>query len=537
MVVLIVDDQTSVVSGIITSIDWNRIGVTRVLKAFNAFEAKEIFNLNTVDVMLCDIEMPVEDGLSLFRWVKAGGYTTECIFLTAYADFMYAKEAVHLGSFDYIVQPARSEDIQNALVRALNKVKSRQEYQKYYSYGKLWSEKEDSLLDGILKDWFSGKQVDIEHLQEDFKKLQIPIGISSGFYFVIINTIRWTNVTEEWNDSLFRYALTNILSEIFSNYGQKILLARLDGRNFAFISYGGENPDIDMSAVERQLDYVIHVCDYYFHCSIACYTGEKVRMGELTERVRELVQLRENNVALISRVFLLGRGSAGKKESFYTLNMERWTDLLVDGFGQIVKEEATRYLDLQAEKGTLDAETLQRFYQEFMRMVFKTSERLDISIKDIFNDQEALKKSLSFYKSIDEMKDLIDFVINYFEKTIISHESAGNQIGKIIRYIHEHIESDIRRSHIATAVYLSPDYISRLFRQEVGTSLSEFVMTEKMKVAQRLLRTTSLPINVVAAKIGYSNFSYFSKVYKKIMGTNPITDRQKQIAASSAMSE
>jgi two-component system, response regulator YesN len=526
MVVLIVDDQTSVVSGIVTSIDWNRIGVTKVLKAYTAFEAKDIFNIHAIDVMLCDIEMPVEDGLSLLRWVKAEGYSTECIFLTAHADFMYAKEAVHLGSFDYIVQPAWSEDIQNALVRAIIRVKSKQEHQKYYSYGKLWSEKEDSLLDGILKDWFLGKQVNVNHLMDDLKKIHITIDLHTKFYFTTINVIRWGNSTENWNESLFRYALTNMVSEIFNNYGQKIILIQLDSKNFAFLIYSEENAVMDILAVERQLNYLINVCKDYFQCSIACYTGESLQINELTGRIRELVQLRENNVALISKVFLVGEESVKKRDNYHILFMERWTDLLVDGFAQIVKEEANHYLDSQAEKGMLDAEDLQRFYQAFLHVLFKTLEKLNISMKDIFNDHDTLKKSLSLYNSIDEMKELIDYVVSYFERRIISHESTDNQIRKIIQYIHDHIESDIRRTHIAQTVFLSPDYISRLFKQEVGMSLSEFVMTEKMKVAHTLLRTTSLPINMVAIKVGYSNFSYFSKIYKKIMGTNPVTSRQ-----------
>jgi two-component system, response regulator YesN len=75
--------------------------------------------------MLCDIEMPAESGLSLFRWVKKKGINVECIFLTAHADFIYAKEAIQLGGFDYILQPARYEDIEQAIVRAEEKIISK----------------------------------------------------------------------------------------------------------------------------------------------------------------------------------------------------------------------------------------------------------------------------------------------------------------------------------------------------------------------------------------------------------------------------
>ena len=60
MRVLIVDDQLHVVNGIAVGIDWDKLGVTETLCAHSAFEARQIFSEHPVDVMLCDIEMPVE---------------------------------------------------------------------------------------------------------------------------------------------------------------------------------------------------------------------------------------------------------------------------------------------------------------------------------------------------------------------------------------------------------------------------------------------------------------------------------------------
>ena len=51
----------------------------------------------------------------LLRWCRNNNYLFECIFLTSHADFFYAKEAIQLGSFDYILQPARYEDVENAI--------------------------------------------------------------------------------------------------------------------------------------------------------------------------------------------------------------------------------------------------------------------------------------------------------------------------------------------------------------------------------------------------------------------------------------
>ena len=109
MTVLIVDDQINVVSGLVLGIHWDKIGITKVLKAYNAYEAKEQLKKTEADIVLCDIEMPVENGLSLCTYCREQGYSSKFIFLTAHADFMYAKEAIQLGGFDYVLQPASYE--------------------------------------------------------------------------------------------------------------------------------------------------------------------------------------------------------------------------------------------------------------------------------------------------------------------------------------------------------------------------------------------------------------------------------------------
>ena len=103
--VLIVDDQINVVSGVMFGVHWDRLGISQIYKAYNAYEAKQVLLEKPVDIMLCDIEMPVENGLSLLAWCRKQEMDVETIFLTAHADFLYAKEAVALGSFDYILQP------------------------------------------------------------------------------------------------------------------------------------------------------------------------------------------------------------------------------------------------------------------------------------------------------------------------------------------------------------------------------------------------------------------------------------------------
>ncbi len=108
-----------------------------------------------------------------------------------------------------------------------------------------------------------------------------------------------------------------------------------------------------------------------------------------------------------------------------------------------------------------------------------------------------------------------------------SQEAVGNGdvIGQVVSYVREHISQDIKRSDLANVVHLNIDYLSRIFKREKGITLNDYIILEKLNVAENLLKTTRLPISLIATKVGYSNFSYFSKLYKKVKGKTPAEER------------
>ena len=123
MNVLIVDDQERILEAVKSLVDWKRLGVEEVYTAESASVAKKKLETKSVDIMLTDIEMPGENGLGLHKWQKEHYPEITCIFLTSHADFIYAKEAIRNGAFDYILQPAAIPEIEETLGRCIEYLK------------------------------------------------------------------------------------------------------------------------------------------------------------------------------------------------------------------------------------------------------------------------------------------------------------------------------------------------------------------------------------------------------------------------------
>lgn len=99
-------------------------------------------------------------------------------------------------------------------------------------------------------------------------------------------------------------------------------------------------------------------------------------------------------------------------------------------------------------------------------------------------------------------------------------------IQEIQGYIREHLD-EVSRSRLAQVFYLSPNYLSKLFRKETGDSLSEFIQQERMQKAKQLLRQEGMSISRIAEETGYPSFAHFSKQFKKFVGMSPNEYRRK----------
>ena len=95
------------------------------------------------------------------------------------------------------------------------------------------------------------------------------------------------------------------------------------------------------------------------------------------------------------------------------------------------------------------------------------------------------------------------------------------------KYIEEHYNEEISRNELAGIVYLNADYLARLFKKEEGISITDYVIRMRIKKASELLQYSEISINEIAMKVGYDNFSYFSRLCKKMLGCSPKDYRKK----------
>lgn len=139
----------------------------------------------------------------------------------------------------------------------------------------------------------------------------------------------------------------------------------------------------------------------------------------------------------------------------------------------------------------------------------------------------ALNSSLRF-KTADVTKQAIENVLSMINMLVMDAvESAsprhyGELTEKVLDYINRHFGEPIRLDGIARALYVSPSHLSHKFKEEVGTTVNQYLLSRRLGEAQMQLVFKDASIKEIAADCGYSNLQYFYSVFKKHVGLTPL---------------
>lgn len=94
-------------------------------------------------------------------------------------------------------------------------------------------------------------------------------------------------------------------------------------------------------------------------------------------------------------------------------------------------------------------------------------------------------------------------------------------IAKAVDYIYDHLHTRIKLDTLAAHTKLDPSYLSRLFKKEVGLSVSDYIRSQKIETAKNMLAYSEYTIAEIASVLAFPNQSYFSEVFRKATGMSP----------------
>lgn len=114
-------------------------------------------------------------------------------------------------------------------------------------------------------------------------------------------------------------------------------------------------------------------------------------------------------------------------------------------------------------------------------------------------------------------------VLDTFLDTVYESRNIKNSklLGEAVQYIREHFNENLSLDNVAQQIYISPYYLSHLFKEELEITFLEYLTRIRIEEGKKLLLDRSWTILDISSQVGYDDPGYFSKVFKKNMGVSP----------------
>lgn len=144
--------------------------------------------------------------------------------------------------------------------------------------------------------------------------------------------------------------------------------------------------------------------------------------------------------------------------------------------------------------------------------------------EDAFDMSDIVIRTVETLDTVKELKAYELDMIRIFTELV--RQSMANQypypVSDMVTYIYKNITAKITVSDLSRVTHLSADYVSRIFKKEVGCSITDYVQMKKIDASKKFLLYKDMSITDIAAIFNFCNHGYYSKVFKKYTGMTPV---------------
>ena len=151
---------------------------------------------------------------------------------------------------------------------------------------------------------------------------------------------------------------------------------------------------------------------------------------------------------------------------------------------------------------------------KFEEMGFDMTEMTKLKFTYLKNIENAYKYTVLMKVFDDTVQQIQDFVSNY--------SRYSSTVTKAINYVRTHYQDQISLSSIAEHCHVNRSYLSNLFKQQTGVNLNNYVTDFRINKAKELLSKPQLDVRSVSEMVGYTDLSYFGRIFKEKVGMAPL---------------
>lgn len=522
--VLAADDEYWSRENLRSLISWEDYAIKFLDPACDGEEVLERIKEEKPDIILTDINMPFLDGLELLKKLQTEYPQIITIAVSGYDDFEKVKGVFVSGGLDYLLKPVGKEELVRILTKALGILEERETLRRNTETNrqkehKLSSFMEDSEYSALLSGKLYGQFQAQPHVSST--------GEFSGMAALMVKFYNIAEIAEKFDHDSLQMSLDiktklrkltdgdpdaiifnncNKMSEflIFTSLRTKSLqiFAEKILKEFPLDDYGPVSVILheqtgsldDIGNIYRDMIAVLVTRPFtYTHCILSCPEGESTSACQtvgknISHRIEEELYHFLNT----------SQKNETRKLIFQTCDFRNcdngsWSCLDVKQYIRRITGILYRYVQEQQPELTAQAEEAMDDIDYYMKCLDAGS--VMSSIKILLN---------SLWENDSEN----------------NADSAGSQVEQIRQYILTSYHENITLTALASAYHMDASYLSRMFSQTYGETIIAYLTRVRMEQAIRLMGDEEKKLETISFLVGYDDYNYFSRVFRKKLGVS-----------------
>jgi len=530
--VIIVDDEITIREGIKRAMDWKHHGMEISAVAGSGTEALDFMEQSPPDIVILDIMLNDIDGLEVLDIIRHKYPNIYVIIISGYDDFEYAQRAIELNAFCYLLKPLDLNQLSNKLLQISAAIKQRfDKLKKDKELNERLKESIPIIRDNFFCEIVSGKCISMDSIaaKADF----LEIDLKAQQYSVVVIELHSLDNINEYDKNLIKYAAMEICRDAFfethkcypfnveDNIGLLICADETEYKNIREIclsikekvnsklgiplTIGIGKPCPDLFSIQYSFKEAVDALEY------------KILMG--------LNRIIDSDIIYKSSNRRFERNSVkelfDKRADELKLALKTNNRICVDNFTSDI---------ISALRDSI-SNNIKNYSRDLLLLSIYLSEAaidLDVNIDYVFHEGDEL---FGTFKRLETIESISECMESFFRKVMgdlkdKQKDSNSSYINKAMNCIKENLNGEISLTTVADALYVSSNYLSRIFKQEVGESFIEYIIREKMNEAKRLLETSSQKVYEIANVLNYKDVNFFSKTFKRNFGVTPSEYRE-----------
>ncbi|MCA0756246.1 response regulator [Paenibacillus sp. N4] len=535
--VLIIDDEEPLREAIRILGDWKGLGVGEVLEATNGRMGLDMLAEHKIDLAMIDMKMPEMNGLELLQIIEREYPELPTIVISGYNDFEYTRQAIRSKVADYLLKPVNRADLNQALRKAIDLLDAKRKRESEFinrniTLNMSLPRLKEKVYQSIIERSFKSQS------NEAFLPLIGADDPASRFTVAVLRVLNLEQVRKNrFNDDkeLLHFAVANVINEIA-------------GGHFDAFSFANPKQDREMIAVlTTKGGYPEDIAYRSLHQMVKVATTLKELFGVLvvagvgpsSADAMDIATSYEAAKAALSGIDLLklksgavhtvpDRAQAAPAKEYMTLSgrIAMIRAGLESGSVQNVKAVIGEIVKNWRASGFFSLGEADRVLHEFVILLNEAALELGAKPEQLplggAGGLRAAGLSADF-DSLASFELLLNGLLDFYGGEIRKSQLVNQpfDIGDIKTYIDTHYFEDIKISMFAEKYFLSREYLMKLFKQQFGFGIHEYVQKVRMDKAKELLDDPGLKIQDISEMLGYKDKNYFSKAFRNYYSVSP----------------